>query len=81
MRRIGSQLKTLIRLKYLIIEIPYIFSLYSVSILVLHTLNNLSPRFSGIKNNNVFLFSFANLFFFVFAFTTPKKKIFVFDYF
>ena len=50
MRRIDSHLKTLIHLKYLIIEITYIFSLCSVSILVLHTLNNLSPRFSGIKN-------------------------------
>ena len=39
---IDSQLKNLIRLKYLIFKTPYNFSLYSVGILVLHTLNTIT---------------------------------------
>ena len=67
MCRIGSQLKKLIRLKYLILETPYtFFSIFSWYFIVLHTLNFLSPMFSGINNNN---FSFSNHSFFVFVFT------------
>ena len=67
MCRIGSQLKKLIRLKYLILETPYsFFSIFCWYFLVLHTLNFLSPMFSGINNNN---FSFSNHSFFVFVFT------------
>ena len=74
MCRIDSQLKKLIRLKYLILETPYtFFSIFSWYFIVLHTLNFLSPMFSVINNNN---FSF-----FVFVFTTLKKEIFIFKYF
>ena len=67
MCRSGSQLKKLIRLKYLILETPYsFFSIFCWYFLVLHTLNFLSPMFSGINNNN---FSFSNHSFFVFVFT------------
>ena len=37
--------------------------------------------FSGIKNDNFPFFGFSRLSFFVFVFTTLKKKIFVFKYF
>ena len=82
LKRIGSQLKKLIRLKYLILETPYtFFSIFSWYFIVLHTLNFLSPMFSGINNNNFSFFGFSNLSFFVFVFTTLKKKIFIFKYF
>ena len=70
MRRIDSQLKKLICLKYLILEhlIP-IFSWY----IVLHTPNFLSSMFSGIINNNFSFFGFSKLSFFVFVFATLKK--------
>ena len=78
MCRIDSQLKKLIRLKYLILETPYtFFSIFSWYFIVLHTLNFLSPMFSGINNNNFSFFGFSNLSFFVFVFTTLKKKIFL----
>ena len=49
MCRIDSQLKKLIRLKYLILETPY--SLYSIGILVLHALlTTLSFPFSAFPN-------------------------------
>ena len=50
------------------------FSLYSVNILVLYTLNTLSPMFPGINNNNFSSFGFSNPSFFVFVFTAIKKK-------
>ena len=53
------------------------FFLYSVGALVLHKLNSLSSMFSGIDNNNFSFFGFSNLSFFVFVFTTLKKKIFL----
>ena len=82
MCRIDNQLKKLIRLKYLILETPYtFFSIFSWYFIVLHTLNFLSPMFSGINNNNFSFFGFSNLSFFVFVFTTLKKKIFIFKYF
>ena len=82
MCRIDSQLKRLIRLKYLILETPYtFFSIFSWYFIVLHILNFLSPMFSGINNNNFSFFGFSNLSFFVFVFTTLKKKIFIFKYF
>ena len=37
MSRIGSQLKKLVRLKYLILETPYTFYLYSEGILQFYT--------------------------------------------
>ena len=46
---IDSQSKKFIHLKYLILETAYTFSLYSVDILVLYTLNTLQLVFSGIK--------------------------------
>ena len=42
---IDSQSKKVIHLKYLVLEIPYTFPLYSVSILVLSAMNTLSPLF------------------------------------
>ena len=54
------------------------FSPYLVGILVLHTLNTLSPMFSSINNNNFsFFWLFQLFFFFVFVFITLKKKIFL----
>ena len=73
MCRIDSQLKKLIRLKYLILETPYtFFSIFSWYFIVLHTFDFLSPMFSGIS---------SNLSFFVFVFTALKTKIFIFKYF
>ena len=85
MRKIDSQLKKkkkMIRLKYLILETTYtLFSIFNRYYIVLHTLNFLSPMFSGINSNNFSFFGFSNLSFFVFVFTTLKKKIFIFKYF
>ena len=81
MYRIYRQLKRMIRLKYLFLETPYTFPLYSVGVLVLHTLNTLSPIFSGVSNNKFSFFGFSNLSFFVLFFTSLKKKIFAFKYF
>ena len=82
MCRIDSQLKKLIRLKYLILETPYtFFSIFSWYFIVLHTLNFLSPMFSSINNNNFSFFGFSNHSFFVFVFATLKKKILIFKYF
>ena len=80
MCRIDSKSKKLIRLKYLILETPYtFFSIFSWYFIVLHTLNVLSPMFSGINSNNFSFFGLSNLSFFVFVFTTLlKKKIFIF---
>ena len=75
MCRIDSQLKKLIRLKYLILETPYtFFSIFSWHFIVLHTLNFLSPMLSGINNKYSSFFGFSKLSFFVFVFTTLKKK-------
>ena len=82
MCRTDSQLKKLVHLKNLILETPYtFFFIPSWYFRVLHTLNFLSPMFSGINNNNFSFFGFSNLSFFVFVFTTLKKKIFIFKYF
>ena len=54
MFRSDSQFKKMIYFKYLILETPYTLSLYSAGILVLHTLNTISPMFSGINNNFLF---------------------------
>ena len=80
MCRIDSQSKKLIHLKYLILETPYtFFSIFSWYFIVLHTLNVLSPTFSGLNSNNFSFFGLSNLSFFVFVFTTLlKKKIFIF---
>ena len=78
---IDSQLKKLIRLKYLILKTAYtFFSILGWYFIVLHTLNFLSLVFSAISNIFSF-FGFSNLYFFVFVFTTLKKKIFIFKYF
>ena len=62
MCRIDSQLKKLIRLKYLILEIAYaFFSIFSWYFIVSPTLNFLSPMFSGINHNNFSFFGFSNL--------------------
>ena len=59
---IDSQSKKLIYLKYLILETPYtFFSLYPVGIVVLRTLNALSPVFSATDNNNFLLFCLKNM--------------------
>ena len=82
MCRIDSQLKRLIRLKYLILETPYtFFSIFSWYFIVLHTVNFLSPMFPVINKNNFSFFGLSSLSFFVFVFTTLKKKIFIFKYF
>ena len=81
MFRIES-MKKLIRLKYLILEIPNnFFSIFGWFFIGLIKLNFLSPIFSGINNNKFSFFGFSNLPFFMFVFTTLKKKIFVFKYF
>ena len=80
--KIDSQLKKLIRLKYLILETTYtFFSIFSWYVIVLHTLNFPSPMFSVINNNNFSFFGFSNVSFFVLVFTTLKQKIFIFKYF
>ena len=72
MCRIDSQLKNLIRLKYLIYETPYtFFSIFIWYFSFTHT----SPMFSDIASNNFSFFGFSNRFFFVFVFTTFFKKI------
>ena len=82
MFRIDSQLKKLIPLKCLILEISYtFFSIFSRYFIVLHILKFLSPMFLGINNNNFSLFGFSSLSYFVFVFTTLKKKIFIFKCF
>ena len=82
MCRIDSQLKKLIRLKYLILETPYtFFSIFSWYFIVFHTLNFLSPMFSGINNSNFSFFGFSNYSFVAFGFTTLKQKIFILKYF
>ena len=82
MCRIDSQLKKLIRLKYLILETPYtFFFIFSWYFTVFHTLNFLSPMFSGINNNNFSFFCFSKLSFFMLVLTTLKKKIFILKYF
>ena len=82
MCRIDSQLKKLIRLKYLILETPYtFFSIFRSYFIVLYTVNFLSLVFSGIKNKRFFFFGFSNLSFFMFVFTILKKKIFILKYF
>ena len=78
MCKIDSQLKKMIRLKYLILETTYtLFSIFNRYYIVLHTLNFLLPMFSDINNNNFSFFDFSNLSFFVLVFTTLKKKIFI----
>ena len=82
MCRIDSHLKTLICLKCLTLKTPYIvFSIFSWHFIVLHTINFLSPKFSGISNKNFSFLGFPNLSFFVFIFTTLKRKMFIFKYF
>ena len=82
MWRIDSQLKKLIRLKYLILETPCtFFSIFRSYFIVLYTVNFLSLVFSGIKNKRFSFFGFSNLSFFMFVFTILKKKIFIFKYF
>ena len=81
MWRIDSQFEKLIRLKYLILETPYtFFFIFSWYFRVLHTLNFLSPMFSG-NDNKFFFFCLFQSFLFVFVFNTLKKKIFIFKYF
>ena len=78
---IDSQLKKLKRLKYLTLETLYTFSsIFSWYFIVLHIRNFLSPMFSGINNHNLSFFGFTDLSFFVFVFTTLKKK-FIVEYF
>ena len=77
MCRIDSQLKRLIRLKYLILETPYtFFSIFSWYFIVLHKLNFLSLMFPGISNKNFSFFGFSNLSFFLFCvyFCNSKKE-------
>ena len=82
MCRIDSHLKTLICLKCLTLKTRYIvFSIFSWHFIVLHTINFLSPKFSGISNKNFSFLGFPNLSFFVFIFTTLKRKMYIFKYF
>ena len=81
MCRIGSQLKKLIRLKYLILETPYtFFFIFSWYFTVFHTLNFLSPMFSGINNNNFSFFWLFQPFLFCVCFYNFKKEN-IFKYF
>ena len=76
MRRSDSQLKKIDTFE-IILETPYtFFSIFSWHFIVLHALNSLSPMFWGINNNSFSFYDFSNLYFFVFVFTTLKKKIF-----
>ena len=75
MCRNDTQSKKLIRLKYLIIETPYtFFSIFSWYFIVLHTLNFLSPMFSGINNNNFSFFWLFQPFLFYVCFYNLKKE-------
>ena len=75
MCRIDSQLKKLIRLKNLILETPYTFlSIFRWYFIVFHTLNFLSPIFSGINNNNFSFFWLFELFLFCVWFYNFKKE-------
>ena len=72
MYRIDSQLKKLIRLKYLILGTLYtFFSIFSWYFIVLNSFNFLSPMLCF----HVFFFGFPSFSFFVFVFTTLEKKI------
>ena len=53
----------------------YLFP-YIAGILLLHTLNTLSPMFLGINNNKFSFACFSNLSFFCVFFLTLKKKLF-----
>ena len=78
---IDSQLKKLIRLKYLILETAYSsFSIFSWYFVVLYTLKFLSPIFSVISKNNLSFFGSSNPFCVCF-YNLKKKKIFIFKYF
>ena len=73
MCRIDSQLKKLICLKYLILETPYtFFSIFSWYFSFTHT-----QMFSDVNSINFSIFGFSNFSFFVFVFTTLKKRIFI----
>ena len=75
MRRIDSKLKKLYVWNIYLILKPLIpFSLYSVGILVLHTLNSQSRMFLGINKNNFSFFGFSNLSFFCVCFYNFKKE-------
>ena len=82
MCRIDSQLKRLIRLKYLILETPYIFfSTFSWYFIVLHILNFLSPMFSGINHNKFSFFWLFQPFLFCVCFCNFKKDNIFIKYF
>ena len=74
MRRVESQLETWYVWNIWFLKHLVPFCLYSVIILVLHKLNTLSPMFSGVNKNNFSFFDFSNLSFFVFVYTTLKRK-------
>ena len=75
MCRTDSQLKKLVHLKYLILETPYtFFFIPSWYFRVLHTLNFLSPMFSGINNNNFSFFWLFQPFLFYVCFYNLKKE-------
>ena len=75
MCRIDSQLKRLIRLKYLILETPYtFFSIFSWYFIVLHILNFLSPMLSGINHNKFSFFWLFQPFLFCVCFCNFKKE-------
>ena len=78
MCRIDSQLKKLIRLKYLILETLYtFFSIFSWYFIVLHTLNFLLPMLSDIHSNEFSLFWLFQPFLFCACFYNFKKKSFL----
>ena len=52
------------------------YSFIVLCLIVLNTLNFLSPMFSVINNSNFSFFCFSNFSLFVFVVTTLKKKIF-----
>ena len=70
------------RLKYLILETPYIYLFLYIQLVVLQLYTHLLPITSPMfQHEQLFFFGFSNLSFFVFVFATLKKKIFIFKYF
>ena len=61
MRWIDGQSKKLMQLKYLILETPHTFFSKVSWNSTLRILNALSPMFSGINNNNLFLFCLKDI--------------------
>ena len=68
------------RLKYLILETPYIYLFLYIQLVVLQLYTHLLP-ITYVLTRTTFLFWLFQPFLFVFVFATLKKKRFIFKYF